>query len=66
MQAFVDRHGLSGIPHIADESGVVWERFGVLNQPAWVFIDDSGGTEVVFGRLGEGDLGARLDALAAS
>jgi hypothetical protein len=43
MQAFVDRHGLGHIRHAADVDGLVWERFGVVAQPVWVFIDGESG-----------------------
>jgi hypothetical protein len=43
MQAFVDRHGLGQIRHAADLEGLVWERFGVVAQPVWVFIDGETG-----------------------
>lgn len=64
MQDFVDKHGLSGFPNISDEAGEVWERFGVFDQPAWVFATASGDYEVVFGRIPEDELRERLDGLA--
>ncbi len=66
MQGFIDEHGLSGFPHVADESGDIWERFGIFDQPAWVFADAGGNFEVVFGAIGETELRERLDALADS
>jgi peroxiredoxin len=63
MQDFVDRHGLQ-VTNIADVEGVVWEQFGVVAQPAWVFIDGETGTaERVLGALPPDELQARLDAL---
>jgi peroxiredoxin len=66
MAEFVTNHGLEGIQHAADVEGVVWQRFGVTGQPAWAFIDgETGRTDLVYGALGEADLAARLEALAA-
>jgi hypothetical protein len=53
------------MPTASDVEGVVWQRFGVTGQPAWVFVDgETGATELVYGALGDADLRARLDALA--
>lgn len=63
MQDFVARHDLR-LTTIADVDGAVWEQFGVVAQPAWVFIDgDTGTVERVLGALPREDLEARLDAL---
>lgn len=65
MKAFVDRHDLGDVRHIADPSGDVWSRFGVRGQPTWLFVDGETGTsELVFGELGAEALSARLKALA--
>jgi peroxiredoxin len=54
MQAFVDRHGLADVVNVADESGEVWDRFGVFGQPTWAFVDGATGEVTVrFGALGE-------------
>ena len=65
MADFVERHGLDGFPHLTDEAGDVWQLFGIADQPAWAFIDDSGSYEVVFGQLGDAELSQRLDDLLA-
>jgi thiol-disulfide isomerase/thioredoxin len=65
MQAFVDEHGLDDIVHLADGEGQVWQRFGVVAQPAWVFIDgETGRAERVLGTIPEATLVERLEALA--
>ena len=51
MQSFVDRHGLT-FPNLNDDDGVVFERFGVPGQPAWVFVAADG---TVARRLGTMD-----------
>jgi peroxiredoxin len=64
MQAFVDRHGLT-FPQVNDDAGEVFARFNVPYQPAWAFVDAAGEVEVVHGALGEEDLAAKVQALAA-
>ena len=54
MQAFVDRHGLTDMVTIADEEGAVWDRFGVVGQPSWAFVDgESGEAQTSPGGLGQ-------------
>jgi thiol-disulfide isomerase/thioredoxin len=65
MQAFVERHGLQGLRHVADTERRVWDAFGIPAQPAWVFVDDERGpVDRVLGPLGEEALAERLTALA--
>jgi hypothetical protein len=65
MRAFVDRHDLR-LTNIADVDGEVWEQFGVVAQPAWVFIDRGAGTvDRVLGAMPRKDLEARLDKLSS-
>ena len=65
MADFVADTGTGAIPHIADVSGDVWASFGVIQQPAWVFINDDGTAELNQGDLEEAELVARLQDLAA-
>jgi peroxiredoxin len=65
LQGFVDRHGLTGFPHAADESGDLRARLGVLGQPTWIFVAADGTTEKVFGPLGEDGLVERFEELTA-
>ena len=65
MEEFVARHNMGDIRHIADVEGDVWQQYGVVAQPAWVFIDgETGQAERVLGALPEAELEARLEALA--
>lgn len=65
MEEFVTRHDMGHMRHIADVEGEVWQQYGVVAQPAWVFIDgETGHTERVLGALPEADLESRLEALA--
>jgi hypothetical protein len=67
MEDFVARHDIDHVRHIADVDGAVWQRFGVVGQPAWVFVDgESGGTERVLGALSTAELTARLESLAGA
>lgn len=66
MADFVADVGFEDFTNIADTSGEVWTRFGVVYQYTYAFVDDSGSVEVVTGPLDEDELTARFDALAAS
>lgn len=63
MQAFVDQHNLD-FPHTVDTNGSLWARFGVTGQPAWLFIDDSGTTDLRFGSIPPDELESILEELA--
>lgn len=65
LEDFVDQHDLEGFPHVADESGELRAKLGVVGQPTWIFIGADGKAEKVFGELGEQGLVKRLDALIA-
>lgn len=65
MEEFVARHDFDDVAHIADTEGQVWAQFGVVAQPAWVFVDgETGATERVLGELPVDDLRMRIEALA--
>lgn len=55
MRRFVGQWKLEAIPHLADEAGTVWKRFGVTAQSTFVFLDASG-TVVYKGALSGDDL----------
>ena len=61
-EAFVEEHGLDEITHVVDEDGSLWARFGITYQPAWVFVDDDGTSQVVAGGLYD-ELDARVQDL---
>lgn len=65
MQGFVERHGLEGFEHLADEEGAVWERFGVSAQPAYAFVTADGTVRVVPSSLGAEELAAEVARLTA-
>jgi len=63
LEDFVDEHGIDAFPQVADESGELRAKLGVVGQPTWIFIAADGRAEKVFGELGEKGLVTRLDAL---
>lgn len=66
IAAFVAEHDLVHVPTASDVEGVVWQRFGITGQPAWIFIDgETGEATRNFGALTEADLTARLEALTS-
>lgn len=64
MQAFVDRHGLDGFPHLEDD-GTVFAQVGLTSQPGWAFVAEDGRAEVVPGSLDQDDLAERIEGLTA-
>ena len=52
MQGFVADTGTGGITHVVDADGALWNRFGVVAQPAFVFVDGDGTTRSFAGSLG--------------
>lgn len=66
MEEFVSETGVDGFDHIADEDSEIWTTFGVTSQPAFVFIDDDGSTEMLISSLGLDGLTERVEALAAA
>jgi hypothetical protein len=65
MESFIDRHGLAGFDHLIDDDGALWARFGIVSQPAWVFVDDDGTSRKVQGSLGADGLRAEIERLTA-
>lgn len=65
MRSFIDRHGLDGFDHLVDDDGALWARFGIVSQPAWVFVDDDGTAKKVQGALGADGLRAEIERLTA-
>jgi thiol-disulfide isomerase/thioredoxin len=62
MPEFVRLARVAMMTHIADETGVVWKRFGIASQAVFVFLDASG--QVTFrGRLESDEVPDRIAAL---
>jgi thiol-disulfide isomerase/thioredoxin len=66
MRGFIDDTATTGLTHVADLDGGVWNAFGIFAQPAFAFIDDTGEIEVFVGGLRADDLADRIDALLAT
>ena len=64
FQKFVDKYSLS-FPQISDDPGTVFERFGVLAQPALVVVAPNGDTQVMLGALDDAKLETVLAQAAA-
>ena len=55
MQDFEDRHGLT-FKSLRDDDGSLFAHFGVVNQPAWVFVSADGTPDLVPGAMEEDEL----------
>ena len=66
MRDFVEDYDVGGFEHLEDVDGSLWERFGVVQQPAYAFVDDSGEIEVYRGALGEDGIAERVAALTGN
>jgi thiol-disulfide isomerase/thioredoxin len=64
MREFVADTGTAGITHVTDVDGALWNRFGVVTQPAFVFVDRSGAVQSFAGSLGGQGLRDMLAGLA--
>jgi peroxiredoxin len=62
MTRFIGQWKLDGVPHLSDEAGVVWKKFGVTSQSTFVLLD-SRGAVVHKGVLKGDDLLGRAGAL---
>jgi thiol-disulfide isomerase/thioredoxin len=66
MRGFIDDTETTGLTHVADLDGDVWNAFGIYAQPAFAFIDDTGEMEIFVGGLRADDLADRIDELLAT
>lgn len=62
MREFVAQHNLSFV-QIADFDQTIWTQWGVVTQPAFVFLDDTNPPAGHLGAIGADRLTAQLDAL---
>ncbi|WP_350275601.1 redoxin domain-containing protein [Kribbella sp. HUAS MG21] len=42
MRDFVTEQEVGGFPHLADEAGAIWKRFGITSQSTYVVLDAQG------------------------
>ena len=64
MHGFVGDTGTGAITHVVDADGALWSRFGVVAQPAFVFVDRSGAARSFAGPMDAAELRAALGELA--
>lgn len=64
MRRFVDETGTEGFRHVVDVDGGLWARFGVVSQPAFVFVAADGTAQSFMGSLSADQLRQRASALA--
>lgn len=65
MKDFVDATGTDGLTHAVDSDGSLWQRFGIISQPAFAFVSADGSVETFSGSLGADDLRQATEDLAA-
>ena len=63
MKQFVSDLDVGSVPHVDDQAGAIWRKFGITQQSVYVFID-AGGTIVHRGWLDSVAFDERLAALA--
>ena len=63
MRAFVEDTGTGGFDHLVDSDGSLWQRFGVVAQPAFAFVAPDGSVQVFAGALGGDALRERAQSL---
>lgn len=63
MRAFVQDTGLSGFKHLVDSDGSLWQRFGVVAQPAFAFVAADGSVQVFPGALDAAGIRERAGSL---
>jgi thiol-disulfide isomerase/thioredoxin len=59
MEEFVASTSTSEMTHLVDADGTIWNRLGVLGQPAFAFTSADGRVDLVNGSLGEDALRER-------
>jgi thiol-disulfide isomerase/thioredoxin len=66
MHEFVADTGTDGLTHVVDADGSLWQRFGVVSQPAYVFIGADGTVQEFGGSLDRESLRLKADNLLAA
>ncbi len=65
MREFVADTGTGGLTHVVDADGALWQRFGVVAQPAFAFVDTDGTVATFGGSLDPESLRQAADDLLA-
>lgn len=56
MKGFIKDTKTGGFQHLADESGLIWNKFEIVSQPSFIFISKSGVAERIAGSLSKSEL----------
>ena len=65
MQEFIDKHQLT-FANINDNDGLIFAKFEVPYQPAWVFVQEDGTSQTSIGAMDEVALSTALTQLGDS
>lgn len=65
MRQFVADTGTGELTHVVDDDGALWQRFGVVSQPAFAFVRADGSVSTFAGGLDEDGLREAADDLLA-
>ena len=63
MQEFVADTATGRIPHVVDADGAIWQRFGVVTQPAFAFVGADGAARTSTGGMDAESLRQAADEL---
>ncbi|MFZ1411713.1 MAG: redoxin domain-containing protein [Micropruina sp.] len=63
MKRFVSETDTGRLLHLSDTSGAIWQQFGIVAQPAYVFMSPDGTVQTVVGALGGKELRKRMTEL---
>lgn len=66
MREFLHDYHVGGFEHLVDDDGSLWRRFGVVQQPAFAFIDDSGSVKVVRSDIGANGIAKGIAGLTGN
>jgi hypothetical protein len=65
MKEFVADTGTGDFTHVVDDDGSLWQRFGVVAQPAFAFVASDGSVQTFGGSMDAESLREAADALLA-
>lgn len=65
MREFVADTGTGALTHVVDADGALWQRFGVVTQPAFAFVGADGTARTEPGGMDADSLRRAADALLA-
>ena len=67
LAPFIEATGTGNFPHLDDESGELWQKFGTGGRSTFMFINDDGTFQLTtYGVVDESELRAQVDRLLAA